>query len=326
MISDYDVLLFTETWHSRPNDLHIEGYDYFSCPRPRFNARAKRDSGGVIVYFRNSLRDHIQLVELNSNGAVWFKLLKNRSDVEYDSYFCTCYIPPEESKVYKNLKSSLYEYDFFEYLNTSIRRYSSSGSVFLLCDFNSRTSNQADYVCLDSLDRFVDLPFSNQHFLPTRMNSDRAINTFGQNLLILCKENELSIVNGRLEKGDYTYHGTYRGNSVNSTVDYLITHSSNFDMITNFCVKSLTEFSDHSPVTFCVLYDTSNVQCSDKIFWKREVKDDLSSCLEDKSRLFQNLVDSLRLEEIDINECMSHFSKLVYDISFSLCGKTVYTG
>ena len=70
-------------------------------------------SGGVIVYFRNnSLRDYIQLVELNSNGAVWFKLLKNRSDVEYDSYFCTCYIPSEESKVYKNPKSSLYEYDF----------------------------------------------------------------------------------------------------------------------------------------------------------------------------------------------------------------------
>ena len=89
---------------------------------------------------------------------------------------------------------------------------------------------------------------------------------------------------------------------------------------------------DHSPVTFCLLYDISNVQCStadmysDKIFWKREVKDDLSSCLEDRSRLFQNLVDSPRLEEIDINECMSHFSKLVYDISFSLCGKTVYTG
>ena len=69
-----DILLFTETWHEKKTNLSIQGYDCFSCPRPKFNSRAKRDSGGIVVYF--SLKNYVHLVELNQNSAIRFKLSK----------------------------------------------------------------------------------------------------------------------------------------------------------------------------------------------------------------------------------------------------------
>ena len=47
-----------------------------NCPRPKFNRKAKRDSGGIIVYFKNKFINHIELVKVNQNGIIWFKLKK----------------------------------------------------------------------------------------------------------------------------------------------------------------------------------------------------------------------------------------------------------
>ena len=29
LINDYDVLLFSETWHSRVTNIHVDGYQHF---------------------------------------------------------------------------------------------------------------------------------------------------------------------------------------------------------------------------------------------------------------------------------------------------------
>jgi len=74
-ISDFDILLFTETWHCKTTHIYIERYDYYSCPRPNFSRNAKRSSGGVIVYYKSNYDKYISLVETNSNGYtfIWFK-------------------------------------------------------------------------------------------------------------------------------------------------------------------------------------------------------------------------------------------------------------
>ena len=92
-----DILLFTETWHEKKTNLSIEGYDCFSCPQPKSNSRAKRGSGGVVVYFRHRLKNYVHFVELNQNSAIWFKLSKELFNFDVDLYLCLCYIPPEDS-------------------------------------------------------------------------------------------------------------------------------------------------------------------------------------------------------------------------------------
>ena len=40
----------------------------------------------------------------------------------------------------------LYDFDFFEHLNTDIRNYSDFGNMYLVGDLNARTGGESDFV------------------------------------------------------------------------------------------------------------------------------------------------------------------------------------
>jgi hypothetical protein len=69
-ISEYDILVFTETWNCNTTNIDIKGYDHFNCPRPKTNKSARRYSGGIVVYYRKSLECKISLVKINRNGIL----------------------------------------------------------------------------------------------------------------------------------------------------------------------------------------------------------------------------------------------------------------
>jgi exonuclease III len=207
-ISDFDFLFFTETWSSEHSNTCLNGYEYFNCPRPKFNKKAKGDSGGVIVYYKPFLAKYIHLIQSNEKGIIWIKLSKDFMKSQYDLYFCICYVPPEDSTLYRNINSPLFDFDLFDQLSADIRKYDDLGIVYLLGDLNSRTGTHEDFVTNIMLDRFVDLPLQSElpTNLPKRCNDDKTVNTFGLNLLNLCKESDLFIVNGRLESGLFTLY------------------------------------------------------------------------------------------------------------------------
>ena len=202
-INNHDVLLLTECWNSTDSNLNIKGYDMFTCPRPKWNRRAKRNSGGVVVYYKSIYKNVIEKVSINPKGILWFRI-KTESSLQ-DIYVCLCYIPPEDSKVYKNTTSLLFEYDFFQQLNSDIRKYSEKGKVYITGDFNSRTGEQLDFVPEMHLERYLDVPTNNSSAisLPQRKNNDKVVNEYGRKLIALCKETDVSIVNGRLEEGNF---------------------------------------------------------------------------------------------------------------------------
>ena len=291
-ISDYDILLFSECWHSKLSNIDIEGYSHFSCPRPKFNRKAKRNSGGVIVYFKNILSSHLELVNVNQNGIIWFKLNKTFLLTDNDAYICLSYVPPEDSSVYKNINSTLFEFDFFQHLSNDIRYYNTMGDVFLHGDMNSRTGQLSDCVDDINLDRYVNMPEDDLYGIniPPRANSDTHVNAFGNKLLTLCKENNVQIVNGRLMSGNCTYHGLYRNRHVQSTIDYLITNINNFKPLTNVHIFDLTEFSDHCSITFSLKCSLNNDSvpnhCNvDKIIWNSAESDSFNTFLYTKKTL-----------------------------------------
>ena len=114
-ISKFDILILTEKWHSKITNLNINGFDNFSCLRPKANEKAKRNSGGVIVFFKHYLNGCIDLIESDEKGFIWFKLNKEYSYLTTDTYFCCCYIPPEDSCLYRNPNALLDEVDFFRF-------------------------------------------------------------------------------------------------------------------------------------------------------------------------------------------------------------------
>lgn len=63
LVCNYDILMFTETWHSSIANVNIDGFVYFDCMRKNNNRKAKRESGDIVVYFKSHLSQFIQLVE-----------------------------------------------------------------------------------------------------------------------------------------------------------------------------------------------------------------------------------------------------------------------
>ena len=68
LLSNFDIILLSETWHSKLSNLQIDNYEYFSCPRPVFHKNAKRNSGGLVVYYHKSLSGKIELKKLEPLG------------------------------------------------------------------------------------------------------------------------------------------------------------------------------------------------------------------------------------------------------------------
>ena len=128
-ISSYDIVLLTETWTSKFSNLKIKNFEYFHGPRPNSKRKAKRSSGGIVIYYKDSFVNKIELVNINPKGIIWIKFKKEHFGCEKDIYLCTCYIPPEDSNVYKDVNSTLFEFDFFEQLNEDIRNYSNLGKI-----------------------------------------------------------------------------------------------------------------------------------------------------------------------------------------------------
>lgn len=280
------------------------------------------------MYYKQCLSSNVKLVSANEKGILWFKFKQHQMDSENDFYVCLCYIPPEDSALYRNENSPLFNFDFFDFLNSEIRKYSQFGSVFIVGDLNSRTSDQLDYVPDINLNRYVDIPLNENTALklPVRKNRDPQSNNFGTKLLSLCKENNLAIVNGRLEQGQCTYHGVYRNRPVQSTVDYLIADVNDFNSISNMTVLDISEFSDHCPIVFtlnCAFNAAKdNYRSYDKIIWDTSGKDDFLEILNSRRSSFDAIINSLSCGEIDINQCVDDFSNIVHDISSKCFGKT----
>ena len=166
--------------------------------------------------------------------------------------------------------------------------------------------------------------------IPLRTSHDHVCNSFGNKLLSLCKENDLCIVNGRLEEGKYTCHNMNRNRIGSSVVDYIITNFNNFPCISNMQVFELTEFSDHCPIEFSlnfenfIMFKTDNLTY-EKIIWDNVDPQLFINTLNSHKHSFDNLSRNLLSNNIDINSCVESLSELIYDISFSTNGRTFYS-
>ena len=78
--------------------------------------------------------------------------------------------------------------------------------MYLCGDLNSQCGVLSDRVEQLGLGRFVDLPVEDDLSSPiaVRESYDAYVNVFGHKLISLCKEQDMLIVNGRLEPGRFT--------------------------------------------------------------------------------------------------------------------------
>lgn len=321
-----DVVLFTEVWSSEIQDLSVDGFECFPLHRTTCKPNAKRNSGGIAIYIRNELVTNDILFHVSEDDIIWLRISGSKVNLQYDLFIGLTYIIPELSS-----RQSMVDISTFDRLTDSIVKINNLTNercnIILAGDFNSRTSDNADFVVFDSDANIHVLPddYVSDQFLP-RVSQDKGhLNSNGTYLLDFCKQTGLRILNGRIGKdagiGKYTFVGS-RGSSL---VDYVLTNEELFTLFPHFQVEEPNLLSDHCLIQFELKTDaiktggqyesgksTQTTKLQSKVVWDIDQKDQYINSLSSED-IYSRLNDVTRSVEscINSNEIDNAVSSLI---------------
>ncbi len=151
------VIMFTETWANDMVDLNVNGFTYFNVNRLEKKIGSKRDSGGIIIYVRNSFITPDILFKKDEDDIIWLKLQGSLLNLQYDLYLCLCYVFTIGTS-----RGTMVQSNIFDRILTFMAEIDSKTNGmcnFMICgDFNARTSNDPDFVLHDTADHINVLP------------------------------------------------------------------------------------------------------------------------------------------------------------------------
>ena len=121
-IKEYDVVILAETHIGYDVNLHVEGFNYF--PVCRNISTNGRYYGGLGIFRRTSLKDHIKIIPGLSKDFQWIKFEKQFFCLQNDIYLCAAYLPPANSSYTKKL-----DFDIIDQIEKDIVSYKSKGDI-----------------------------------------------------------------------------------------------------------------------------------------------------------------------------------------------------
>ena len=205
-------------------------------------------SGGIALIVKNCLVPHINVLKSNSPLIFWFSI-NHTITINNETVYCgIVYIPPYRSK-YSN------DDPYLEIQRELDRICINSKNILLMGDFNSRTGTLNDFVIPDKFicesqgnvsllnENLSIIQCLERNNIPIKRSSaDQVRNVYGNQLIEFCKNNDLFIVNGRLNKSNSPPKTTCKDKS---TIDYFISTAYNFDFLHSFEVQDFNSlFSD----------------------------------------------------------------------------------
>ena len=152
---------------------------------------------------------------------------------------------PEKSKVYEENESGI---ELFERkLHEILEKRTEEIALLPLGDFNARTARELNHLeDQEANDNITEDIYEHDGFNLPRDNKDTEKNNYGEELLELCKNYNVHVLNGRLDR-DSKGEITCIANDGASTVDYVIVNTRLFDKINSFEIIQRVE-SDHFPI------------------------------------------------------------------------------
>ena len=249
VVSDLDIIGLGEL-HSE-SEVNIPGFinKKQKIREKKFNG--PKIAGGIGLFVRDELDHLVQVVKNDCDDSIWVKI-KTGNNNDDDIYLGTYYVSPDNSKSIDKTN-----FDFFAMVNNEISYFSKKGVVLVQRDINSRVGQDTDYVEGDKSDeQFGVENFANQN---VRNSEDHNKNTRGDELLDICKLNDMLILNGRTTGdifGKFTSHN-WNGSSV---VDYCIVPNQFYEKVSEFSVGDYIPWlSDH-----CVIKTTFDTKKFDR--------------------------------------------------------------
>ncbi len=245
LMDKYDVCIFTETW--KTEKIKIRNFHTEHLPAVKTGKKSGRFSGGVMIFIKEKYKNIIKSINNGKyNYGIWLKIDKNylASESGKHIYICGIYIPPKDSDY--ALKNP------YEDLEKDIGDLSETGSTILMGDYNARTGNLADYLLDYSGDKKIDVDFVVNSYEPkNRINSDFCTNSYGRKLIDVCKNTNISMLNGRMN-GDVPGKFTFHSSIGSSVIDYALVSSELMDQIVYFNVGNANPWSDHNCISTCM--------------------------------------------------------------------------
>ena len=126
LIVKHDIIFLLETWANSNSSVNLSGYVAHNFNRKYQHKRARRCSGGILLYYKEDLKEGIKIIKNDYNTIIWVKLDHKFFKLENDVYICGTYIWGEESPMY-----NICDVDLFEIIENDVSFFSEKGSVYL---------------------------------------------------------------------------------------------------------------------------------------------------------------------------------------------------
>ena len=299
------------------SDLSISGFQAFPSHRPKNNKKARRNSGGVILYIKESILHGVKVIKDDTPDVVWAILDKSYFGWKNDILLCLVYIMPLNSSGRAHIEN-----DILEQITLDISRFENDyeSPLFLIAgDLNARVSSELDYIENDTVKY---LPLSEEYIeddaaFSIRSTADFAVNTQGRQLIEFCQMCNLRILNGRVGSDKNFPKKTCFAHNGSSTVDLMLGSPSLFKYFSNFVVHDPLVYSDHAPISLSLIMTelqsqpqkgTSRIQKtiwndSNATVYKENLqKDECLSMFED----MLNIVNNYKTTYSDVNIAVSN--------------------
>ena len=169
-----DICFLYESWCDSNSNINLNGYISHNFYRTFQHRRARRNSGGIVLYYKEQLKDGIQIIKNHFDTIIWLKLDHLFFNTQNDIYVCGAYIWGEDSPMYNSINV-----DLFDILENDLFLFDSLGSVFICGDLNSRVGQKSDYIIFDKLNDCCDCPDYVFDSTPARASNDRSHNNHG---------------------------------------------------------------------------------------------------------------------------------------------------
>ena len=321
IIRNNDIVFIYETWASSETDLSLNNYIVHNFNREFQHRHAKRNSGGLALYYRECLKDGITIVKQDLNTMVWIKLDKSFFHVDNDIYICGVYLWGEDSPAYH-----IINVDLFDTLENNISIFDALGDVYICGDFNSRVGLKRDYIAFDDNNSFIDDDNYTPDITMTRASLDNKCNSFGQKLLDLCKGACMRIVNGRLGDDFGVGNFTFISSQGMSLIDYLLAKECNFARLSRFTILPINEWSDHCPMQFALFCNNpvNELYYDDEIVkWNDNFKSIFRTSLIAKLPLLNNIITDVNLNKQSVSSAVRDFTAVMREVTDPLFVKHV---
>lgn len=238
-VSSFDIAFFSETWIRDFTDApSIECFNLviFKPATKRKGIKKGRHSAGLCVYVKKGMIE-TKVVETDLSNLVRLDIVKS----EITLWFI--YNPPRDSEYCDK--------QFFEKFEDNVVSSDPLNALFAIGDWNARTSNIQEDVTVEeteSLACSVQLNGESWDQIECRESVDSEVNEYGKQMIEMCENLELRIMNGRVKGNTGRVHSfVAKKGEAKSVNDYCVANLNGKNLIDSLNFGARAE-SDHMPI------------------------------------------------------------------------------